>query len=305
MFWNVRATLARHARSRCRACARADRCSPPGRLARARFAERVSASTSSRSRDALAREREPPFGRLVEAGDAVEHRRLAGAVRADQRGDVAAADLERQVVDGDEAAEAHRQMFDDEQGIGLPAHQPCPSLTRSPETALRSLRKIDGERVETKPRGLHHHHHHHREAEQQAAILRGIEIGHAEIGRHQSFSQPSSRSISKPPISAHRGERDADLRAHAAEHDDRQDRRRFVEGEALRADEALPHREERAGEAAEEGAERERGELGVGRVDAERAAGDLILAQRLPGAPDRQPAQPQRHEIGDAAPAPG
>jgi hypothetical protein len=31
------------------------------------------------------------LGRLVEAGDAVEHRGLAGAVRADQRGDVAAA----------------------------------------------------------------------------------------------------------------------------------------------------------------------------------------------------------------------
>ncbi len=44
---------------------------------------------------------------------------------------------------------------------------------------------------------------------------------------------------------------------------------------------------------------RERGELGVGGVDAERAAGDLVLAQRLPGAPDRQPAQPQRDEGGE------
>ena len=37
----------------------------------------------------------------------------------------------------------------------------------------------------------------------------------------------------------------------------------LVEGEALRADEALAHGEERTGEAAEEGAERERRELGV------------------------------------------
>ena len=37
-------------------------------------------------------------------------------------------------------------------------------------------------------------------------------------------------------------------------------------------------------------------ELGVGGVDAERAAGDLILAQRLPGAPDRQASQPHRDE---------
>ncbi len=37
------------------------------------------------------RERHAPLGGLVEAGDAVEHGRLAGAVGADQRGDVAAA----------------------------------------------------------------------------------------------------------------------------------------------------------------------------------------------------------------------
>ncbi len=58
------------------------------------------------------------------------------------------------------------------------------------------------------------------------------------------------------------------------------------------ADEALAGREERAGEAAEHRADRKRGELGVGGVDAERAAGDLVLAQRFPGAADRQPAQP-------------
>jgi len=46
-------------------------------------------------------------------------------------------------------------------------------------------------------------------------------------------------------------------------------------------------------------AHREGGELGVGGVDAQRAAGDLVLAQRLPGPPDRQPPQPQRDEGGD------
>ena len=49
----------------------------------------------------------------------------------------------------------------------------------------------------------------------------------------------------------------------------------------------------RAGEAAEHGADGKGGELGVGGVDAERAAGDLVLAQRLPGAADRQ--APQAH----------
>ena len=68
-------------------------------------------------------------------------------------------------------------------------------------------------------------------------------------------------------------------------------------------DEALPGGEEGAGEAAEHGADGEGGELGVGGVDAERAAGDLVLAQRLPGAADRQAAQADRDEVGDEAPA--
>ena len=58
------------------------------------------------------------------------------------------------------------------------------------------------------------------------------------------------------------GERDAELAAHAAEHDDRQHQRAFDEGEDFRADEALARREERAGEAAERGADGERRELG-------------------------------------------
>jgi len=68
-------------------------------------------------------------GRLVETGDAIEHGGLAGAVRADQRGDLAALGLEREVVDGHQAAELHRQVLDLEQGIAghvgfLRAHQP-------------------------------------------------------------------------------------------------------------------------------------------------------------------------------------
>jgi hypothetical protein len=53
-------------------------------------------------------------GRLVEAGDAIEDGGLARAVRADQCGDVAAFGCERQVVDGDNAAKAHREMIDGE-----------------------------------------------------------------------------------------------------------------------------------------------------------------------------------------------
>jgi hypothetical protein len=61
-----------------------------------------------------------PLRRLVEAGDAVEHRGLPGAVRPDQRGDLAAPDIEGQVVDRHQPAEAHRQMLDAEDGIVVP-----------------------------------------------------------------------------------------------------------------------------------------------------------------------------------------
>jgi hypothetical protein len=54
--------------------------------------------------------------RLVETGQAVEEGRLAGAVRSDDAGDLARGDVERQVVDRQQAAEAHRQALDAEQG---------------------------------------------------------------------------------------------------------------------------------------------------------------------------------------------
>ena len=60
------------------------------------------------------------LGRFVEAGDAVEDRRLSGAVRPDERGDVAAPDIEGQVADGDQPAEAHRQMFDGQDRVAIP-----------------------------------------------------------------------------------------------------------------------------------------------------------------------------------------
>src|SRR5215203_2761510 len=78
--------------------------------------------------------------RLVEAGDAVEHRGLAGAVRSDERGDVAAPGDERQVVDRDQAAKSHGEVLDPQDGLGW-AH------------VLRSPSVSDGSRVETRPRG--------------------------------------------------------------------------------------------------------------------------------------------------------
>src|SRR3546814_6041538 len=54
-------------------------------------------------------QRQPSDGRLVEAGEAVEQCRLAGAVGADDAGDLGRAGGEGDVVDGQQAAEARSE----------------------------------------------------------------------------------------------------------------------------------------------------------------------------------------------------
>src|SRR6185437_3061340 len=89
-------------------------------------------------------------GRLVEAGDAVEHGGLAGAVRPDQRGDFAALGAKRQLVDGDDAAEPHGETVDAQNAV---AAHPWPSLTRSDEIACACRRNTVGARWPIRPRG--------------------------------------------------------------------------------------------------------------------------------------------------------
>ncbi len=67
------------------------------------------------ARHVLAAELDLPGGRLVDAGEHVEERRLAGAVRADQAGDRAFGDREVDVVDGDEPAELLPEVLRSEQ----------------------------------------------------------------------------------------------------------------------------------------------------------------------------------------------
>src|SRR5215813_10651953 len=128
-------------------------------------------------------QRDASLAWLVEAGDAVEHRRLAGTVRPDQCGDIAASGREREIVDGHQAAEAHAEVFDAQHGCGVrgssrpawactgrrrvvacDAHpwrsrtsEACaPSLWPPRErNAWRALRNVEGSRVAISPRGLH------------------------------------------------------------------------------------------------------------------------------------------------------
>src|SRR5262249_1971725 len=90
------------------------------------------------------------LGRLVEAGDAIEDGGLAGAVRPDQRSDVAALGGEREVVHGDQAAEPHGQGLDAQDRV---CH-PCPSRTMEASMVLRSLSTPVGSGVLTRPRGF-------------------------------------------------------------------------------------------------------------------------------------------------------
>jgi len=62
--------------------------------------------------DRLAVEQDAATARLVEAGQAVEHRGLASAVRADQGDDLFFLDGQGHAVDRQQAAEAHAQIFD-------------------------------------------------------------------------------------------------------------------------------------------------------------------------------------------------
>src|SRR5262249_39606724 len=93
-----------------------------------------------------------PDARMIEAGDAVEDRGLAGAVGSDERGDVSALRRETDVIDRDEAAEPHAQVLDGEDRIGRHAHCRA-SATTSAGTSFGLPRKTEGVRVATSPRG--------------------------------------------------------------------------------------------------------------------------------------------------------
>ena len=82
--------------------------------------------------DPLAVEQDLAVGRRQERGDQLEQRALAGAVRADHREDLAVRDLEADVVDRDQAAEALGQMLDAEQ-----AHRSAPIRSRTSLPRLR------------------------------------------------------------------------------------------------------------------------------------------------------------------------
>ena len=88
-------------------------------------------------------------GRLVEAGDAVEHRGLAGAVRADQRGDLAA--LRREATASSTATSPPKRMV--RCSTSRIGRRSSVALRHRGRAALVPLQNTDGSRRETRPRG--------------------------------------------------------------------------------------------------------------------------------------------------------
>ena len=82
--------------------------------------------------DLVAEHGDRAAGRCQHAGDQVEGRALAGAVGADQGDDLAGLDVERDVVDGDDAAELLARLVDVQQHrrqSTAPARAPARSAT--------------------------------------------------------------------------------------------------------------------------------------------------------------------------------
>ena len=217
------------------------------------------------------------LARLVKAGNAIEYGSLAGAIRADDRGDFAAARCERKVLDRDETAEAHGEMLHVQQnagGVHLRA-----SSTISAGITLRSRRCTEGTRRTISPRG--------RQTMMATMLRPNTSIRYS----------ANSRKNSNPPTMITAATATPSWDPDSAQHDDGGDRRGFHEDEGLRTDESLTRCEEPAGDAAEHRSDREGGEFRVRRVYPKRAAGDFIFAKCLPCAADGQPAQADRHEI--------
>src|SRR5690606_21626477 len=144
------------------------------------------------------------------------------------------------------------------------------------------------------PARLPDHYQDHRQTEDEHAVLNRVEVCPEQALQEAKISQHLHAANHH-----HGGNDDAELRAKAAKNDDGQNDRGFDEGEAFGGDEALAGRKERARKTTEQRTDRKRRQLGVRRVDAERTASDLILAQSFPRPSDRQSAQAVGHDEGE------
>ena len=212
--------------------------------------------------------------------DAVEQGRLAAAVGADDAENLALVDLERHAVDGDDAAEALSEIVHGEDGAHR-APSRCVAASAGPAPSRPGGRLEQAIDEAEQARRAEHHQDDH-----QQRIAHEIEP----FREAQPLRQQHRHD---------RAEEGAEEIAGAADHDHQQQIERQPERKRRRIDELHQRRVERAGNAAEPGAERKRHQRVAAGVDAERQRAHRIFAQRHEGAaPGRadQPPGGERHQ---------
>ncbi len=200
------------------------------------------------------------LGRREEARDDREQRGLAGAVRSDQRGDAAGVRGKRCAVDGEQAAEAFRDVLDAKQRLSH-GRAPRRLVMETPDQAAHV-----GDQAGDAARRERH------DEDQHAAIDDEIEA--RRVAGHE-LGQLAER------LDHQRAEQRAEHRADPA--DDRREQRldrdpRPVGDAGIDEQEIL--RVEAAGRRGDGGRDRHGRELDGVDVDAERLGGVLVLAHR-------------------------
>ena len=145
-------------------------------------------------------------------------------------------------------------------------------------------------------RSIEHDQHHRQPEEQHPQRLRGNQFlsENRELGGLGHIAKDLRNRIKKNGPQDHAG-----YMAHAAEHHHRDDHHRLHEGEALGRHETLEGREHRAGHTAERRPHCKGEQLDIAGIDAHRLGGDLVLADRHPGASEPGILQPNGDDDDD------
>jgi hypothetical protein len=212
-----------------------------------------------------------------EGGEDVEERRLAGAVRPDDRAELAARDRERHAVDRRERAEVLGQILDLEQDLpGRRREARCRRGRGGPGRPRRDARAG---------------------AVQAAGAAQTLDDPHDPVGGEHDEGDEDHAEVDEPVLGPRRervAHEDEDRRAHggadeaphAAHERHRDDLAGHRDVERLRVGEVEQERVEGAGEPAEGARDDERGELVALDVVADEARPRLVLADRLEDPPE-------------------
>ena len=220
--------------------------------------------------------------RSHEPGDGVDDGGLAGAVRSDQSVDLTGVQVDRQVIDGHDATELHRQAFDLEHawrdalrgrldvvaGEGVPLDGfgfGTPAAEQARHAVLDLVERVGVHRVEAVLIRAQDEQQQDATGDGQVA-LDVVEVAE-ELGADATLQQRGAE------------DRAAD-RAHAADHGHADDVDRREDGELAGEDVGVAERHQNAGQRGERRGEHERVHLGGVDVHAGRRGGPLVRSHR-------------------------